>query len=176
MRCAAARHEPEHDLRLAESHGLSGNDQIADPDQLRSSPQREAVDCRDDRFANLPKTLPASELRPCCHLGRCGASHCRDIRPGCEKSVPASQHDDMHRLVGIEPFQRCSQSYEQLGAERVAHLRPIESQQSNAAIACFPQFLQLLRSIPDQFSRQRFASCWDSVEFGEIRLCYSMPR
>jgi hypothetical protein len=71
LRAAAARDDPEVDLRLPQARGVRGDAQVAGQRQLAPAAEREAVDHRDHRLGARRRSL--SKTRPSRHRARCSS-------------------------------------------------------------------------------------------------------
>ena len=131
---AAARDDPERDLRLPELGGLGGDDQVAEQRELAAPAQGETRHRRDDRRAGGGDPLPERHRRAVQHVLERALRHRLDVRAGREHLVAPGEHDAVDAVVGVERVDRRGELLHELRRERVARLRAVERDDPDRAV------------------------------------------
>src|SRR5438445_2518797 len=126
LRAAGAGNGPQVDRGLPESGGIAGDDHVAHQRELAPATQRVAVDGSDEGLGESGDARPASGLVATQLLHRGALGHVADVRARRKNLGPAGEDDGSHALVSVELAQSLIDLADELGAEGVQHLRPVE--------------------------------------------------
>src|ERR1700694_106545 len=126
LRAAGARDDAEIDLRLSESRGVAGNDQVAHQRELAAAAQGVAVQRGDQRLAERGDACPPAGLVAAKLVDGGLVGHVADVRPGGEHLPPAREHHGTDSVVRVELDQCDIDLADEIRAEGVQDLRPVQ--------------------------------------------------
>src|SRR3989441_786013 len=126
LRATGAGNDPQVDLGLPESGGIAGDDHVGHQRELAPATQRIAVDGADEGLGESGDARPASGLVATQLLHRGALGHIADVCAGRKNLGPAGEDDGSHALVSVELAQSLIDLADELGAEGVQDLRPVE--------------------------------------------------
>ncbi len=135
LRAAGAGDDAELDLRLAELRRVGGEDEVAHHRQFAAAAQREAGDRRDHRLARARDVLPARDEVAEEDVGEGLVLHLLDVGAGGEGLLRAGEHHGADRRIGLEALERLVEVVDQRAVQRVERLRPVETDEADAAVS-----------------------------------------
>jgi hypothetical protein len=133
--------DAEPGLGEAESDVGGGQHDVGHRAEAHATPQRGALDARDDGHRAVIDGAQHVRHAPCVRLvvlqrqGQRG-THPLDVGPGAERGSLPRQHDGAQRLrrLGGQVLERLPQLIDEGGVERVAHLRACQGDARHDAV------------------------------------------
>ena len=132
-----AGHDPDGDLGLPEAGVVAGHDDVADERQLAATAKGVTTHRGDERDADRGDAVPAVEVALAGEPGRGLFGQLEDVGSGRERAIAGAGQDD-GVAAGSDSSSACErgrQVGQDLEAEGVARLRPIDGHEGNAGIA-----------------------------------------